>query len=85
MPLSELGIGYRDQIEFSEDLCSVFASLGNVTPGMVHKRAEIPEEFKELITAYPDIFQGFYYIKSETIREKAEYLEEFCEKFRIAV
>jgi anaerobic magnesium-protoporphyrin IX monomethyl ester cyclase len=85
MPLSRLGIEYRDQIEFSERLCSVFASLGNITPGMADKRAEIPEEFIRAIRDHPDIFEGFYHIKSDTLGEKASYLEKFCKKFGIAV
>jgi hypothetical protein len=85
MPLSRLGIEYRDRIAFADDLCSVFASLGNMTPGMTRRRAEIPDGFKDLIKRHPDVFQGFYYIESETIREKAEYLEGFCEKFSIRV
>jgi len=85
MPLSRLGIEYRDQIEFSEKLCSVFASLGNITPEMSGKRAGIPEEFQVIIRQHPDIFEGFYYIKSDSIEAKAKYLEKFCEKFGIAV
>jgi radical SAM superfamily enzyme YgiQ (UPF0313 family) len=85
MPLSRLGIEYRDQIEFSEKLCSVFASLGNSAPGMSGKRASIPEEFQAIIRQHPDIFEGFYYIKSDSIQEKARYLDKFCEKFGIAV
>jgi anaerobic magnesium-protoporphyrin IX monomethyl ester cyclase len=84
MPLSRLGIEYRDRIEFSDKLCSVFASLGNTTPGMVGKRADIPDDLKQAIKQYPDIFEGFYYIKSATIDEKARYLAKFCEKFGIA-
>ncbi len=83
MPMSPLGIEYRDQLEFSEDLCSVFASLGNVTPGKMSRRAEIPDEFKVFIKEYPDICAGFYYIKSNTIREKAEYLKRFSEKLGV--
>ena len=83
MPLSKLGIEYRDQIDFSEELCSVFASLGNVTPGMKRKRAELPDEFKTVIRNYPDIFEGFYYIKSDSILDKASYLEGFCRRFGI--
>lgn len=85
MPLSRLGIEYRDKIEFSDKLCSVFASLGNITPGMSGKRADVPEEFKGMIRQFPDVFEGFYYIKSDRIEEKARYLEKFCEKFGIAV
>jgi anaerobic magnesium-protoporphyrin IX monomethyl ester cyclase len=85
MPLSRLGIEYRDQIEFSEQLCSVFASLGNIAPGVSGKRAGIPEEFQAIIRQHPDIFEGFYYIKSDSIEAKAKYLEKFCEKFGIAV
>jgi anaerobic magnesium-protoporphyrin IX monomethyl ester cyclase len=84
MPLSRLGIEYRDRIEFSDALCSVFASLGNTTPGMVGKRADIPDDLKQVIRQHPDIFEGFYYIKSDTIGEKARYLARFCEKFGIA-
>ena len=85
MPLSRLGIEFRDRIEFSERLCSVFASLGNITPGMTGKRADIPEEFKEIIRRFPDVFEGFYFIRSDGLEEKARYLEKFCEKFKIAV
>jgi anaerobic magnesium-protoporphyrin IX monomethyl ester cyclase len=85
MPLSRLGIEYRDRIEFSERLCSVFASLGNITPGMAGKRADIPKEFTQVIREHPDIFEGFYHIKSDALEEKARYLERFCEKFGIAV
>jgi anaerobic magnesium-protoporphyrin IX monomethyl ester cyclase len=85
MPLSRLGIEYRDRIGFSEQLCSVFATLGNTAPGVTGKRAAIPAEFKVLIEQYPDIFEGFYYIKSDAIHEKARYLENFCEKFGIPV
>ena len=85
MPLSRLGIEFRDRIEFSEKLCSVFASLGNITPGMSGKRADIPREFKEIIGRYPDVFEGFYFIRSDGLEEKARYLEKFCEKFKIAV
>ena len=85
MPLSRLGIEYRDRLGFSDKLCSVFASLGNITPGMSRKRAELPAEFKSMIKTYPDIFEGFYYIRSDGIEEKAQYLEKFCDKFGIAV
>jgi hypothetical protein len=85
MPLSRLGIEYRDRIDFSEKLCSVFASLGNITPDMSGRRAGIPGEFQALIRQHPDIFEGFYYIKSGSIEEKARYLEKFCEKFKIAI
>lgn len=84
MPLSQLGIEYKDQLEFSEDLCSVFASLGNVIPGTMSRRAEIPDEFKDFIRMYPDIFAGFYYIKSGNIKEKSEYLRNFSEKLGIS-
>lgn len=80
MPLSQLGTEYRDQLEFSEDLCSVFASLGNMVPGRMTKRAELPEDFKEIIRTYPEVFMGFYYIKSDGIREKLQYLKKFSEK-----
>lgn len=83
MPLSPLGIEYKDQLEYSEELCSVFASLGNVVPGEMKRRAEIPEELKDLIKNYPDVFMGFYYIKHEGIFEKAEYLKKFTEKLGI--
>jgi radical SAM superfamily enzyme YgiQ (UPF0313 family) len=85
MPLSRLGIEYRDRIEFSDRLCSVFASLGNITPGMVGKRAELPEEFKQAIREHPDIFEGFYHISSDTLEEKAQYLEKFCAKLGLPV
>jgi radical SAM superfamily enzyme YgiQ (UPF0313 family) len=85
MPLSRLGIEYRDQIEFSEDLCSVFASLGNIAPGVAGRRAAVPPEFQAIIRQWPNIFGGFYHIKSDSIREKAEYLEKFCARFHIAV
>jgi len=85
MPLSRLGIEYRDRVEFSDNLCSVFASLGNITPRMTGKRADIPEDFKAMIRQYPDVFEGFYYIKSDNLAEKARYLGKFCEKFGIAV
>jgi len=38
-----------------------------------------------IIRQHPDIFEGFYYIKSDSIEAKAKYLEKFCEKFGIAV
>ncbi|HVP58735.1 MAG TPA: radical SAM protein [bacterium] len=85
MPLSRLGIEYRDQIEFSERLCSVFASLGNIAPGMSGKPGSIPQEFQTIIRQHPDIFEGFYYIKSDSLDEKAKYLEKFCAKFGIAI
>ncbi len=85
MPLSRLGVEYRDQIEFSEDLCSVFASLGNIAPGMAGRRAAIPPEFQAVIRQWPDVFAGFYHIKSDSIREKAAHLERFCARFHMAV
>jgi radical SAM superfamily enzyme YgiQ (UPF0313 family) len=83
MPLSKLGIEYRDRLEFSEDLCSVFASLGNVTPGKMSRRAEIPEDFKAFIREYPDICAGFYYIRSDNIWEKADYVRRFAKKLGV--
>jgi anaerobic magnesium-protoporphyrin IX monomethyl ester cyclase len=85
MPLSRLGMEYRESVAFSEKLCSVFASLGNITPDTVGRRAGIPKEFQDAIRQHPDIFEGFYYIKSDSIDGKARYLEKFCEKFGIAV
>lgn len=85
MPLSRLGIEYRDKLEFSEDLCSVFASLGNVAPGRISRIAEIPDEFKAFIKEHPDICAGFYYIKSDNIREKAEYVGRVSKKFGVSL
>jgi anaerobic magnesium-protoporphyrin IX monomethyl ester cyclase len=80
MPLSRLGIDYRDQLEFDEELCSVFASLGNIKSGEKLRRAQIPDELVALIREFPEIFAGFYYIKSDSIHEKAAYLRKFSEK-----
>jgi anaerobic magnesium-protoporphyrin IX monomethyl ester cyclase len=85
MPMSKLGIEYRDQLEFSEDLCSVFASLGNTAPGSISRRAEMPEEFKTFIKQYPDICAGFYYIKSDNIWEKADYVRKFSKKLGVSL
>lgn len=85
MPLSPLGIEYGDRIEFSEELCSVFASLGNVTTGKGAQRASLPNEFKEIIESHPDIFAGFYHIKTENLGEKAEYLKRFTKRMNITV
>lgn len=83
MPLSPLGIEYKDQLDYSKELCSVFASLGNVVPGEMKKRAEIPGELEDLIKNHPAVFMGFYYIKHDGIFEKAEYLKNFTEKLGI--
>jgi len=83
MPLSPLGMQYKDRLEFSEELCSVFASLGNVVPGERNRRAELPSELRALIIKHPDIFSGFYYINSGSIREKAAFLEKFSKKMGI--
>ncbi len=85
MPLSRLGIEYRDQLEFSEDLCSVFASLGNVAPGTSGRRAAFPPEFQDAIRRHPDVFGGFYHVRSDSIREKADVLAKFCARFHIPV
>jgi len=85
MPLSRLGAEYRDHLEFSEDLCSAFASLGNIAPWRPTYRPELPDEFKEVIRTYPEVFMGFCHIKSNTIREKLQYLNEFCEKRGILI
>ncbi len=85
MPLSPLGIQYRDRLEFSDDFCSVFASLGNVVPGEMSRRVELPDELKKLIRNHPDIFSGFYYIKSDSINEKAAFLEKFSRKMGIPI
>jgi anaerobic magnesium-protoporphyrin IX monomethyl ester cyclase len=85
MPLSPLGIQYRDRLEFSDDFCSVFASLGNVVPGEMSKRAGLPDELKKIIKNHPEIFSGFYYIKSDSIHEKAAFLEKFSKKMGIPV
>jgi anaerobic magnesium-protoporphyrin IX monomethyl ester cyclase len=83
MPLSKLGIEYRDRLEFSEDLCSVFASLGSVTPGEMSGTARIPDEIKTFITEHPDICAGFYHIKSEGLRERADYVARFSKKLGV--
>lgn len=83
MPMSPLGMEYRDSLEFSDDFCSVFASLGNVVPGETTKRASLPAELKDLIKSYPEIFSGFYYIKNDSIFEKAKFLEKFSRKMGI--
>ena len=80
MPLSQLGIRYRDRLAFSEDLCSVFASLGNMVPGETEKRAALPSAFKDCIREYPDIFSGFYYIECDGIEDKVEYLKRFSRR-----
>lgn len=85
MPLSPLGIEYRDHLEFSEELCSVFASLGNVTSTKSTHRASLPDEFREIIERHPDIFMGFYHIKTENLEEKAEYLRKFAKRMDIPV
>lgn len=85
MPLSKLGIEYGDQLEFSEDLCSVFASLGNVTPGRMSRMAEIPEEFQAFIKEHPDICAGFYHIESDNLHEKADYVRRFSKKLGVLV
>jgi hypothetical protein len=81
MPLSPLGIEYKDRLAFSEELCSVFASFGNVKSG----RIGIPEELVNLIVEYPEVFAGFYHIETEDISEKANYLERFSRKKGIAL
>ncbi len=83
MPLSPLGIEYKDQLGYCEELCSVFASLGNIVPGEMKRRAEIPEELGDLIKKHPVVFMGFYYIKHDGILEKAEYLKNFTKKLGI--
>ncbi len=83
MPLSELGIEYKDRLEFSESLCSVFASLGYGGGRTKGDGNSMPDNFKSMILAYPDIFQGLYHIKSETLSEKMRLLEQFCTKFGI--
>ena len=85
MPLSKLGIEYRDRLEFREDLCSVFAALGNRVPGIFTGRTGLPEEFKTIIKANPDVFAGFYYIVHDGLEEKARYLARFSENHKIYV
>lgn len=80
MPLSRLGVEYRDRLEFSEDLCSVFASLGNLTAGDTSRQAGLPEEFKAFIMEHPDICAGFYHIRSDNLREKADYVRKISRK-----
>lgn len=83
MPLSPIGIEFKAQLGYSDELCSVFASLGNVVPGEMRRRAEIPAELEDLILRYPEVFMGFYYIRHDGILEKARYLENFTEKLGI--
>ena len=85
MPLSRLGIECRDRLDFHEDLCSVFASLGNIAPSGSSRKTALPEEFKAIIKQHPDIFAGFHYIKHEGIEEKARYLARFNEKYKIEI
>ncbi|MFH1999752.1 MAG: radical SAM protein [Planctomycetota bacterium] len=76
MPLSSLGIEYKGRLAFSEELCSVFASFGNVKSG----RIGIPEELVKMIIEYPEVFAGFYHIETDGLSEKAEYLDAFSRK-----
>jgi len=85
MPLSRLGIECRDRLDFHEELCSVFATLGNVAPGASSRKTALPEEFRTMIRRYPDVFQGFYYITHESVWEKARYLARFSEKHKIVI
>ncbi len=85
MPMSPLGIEYREHLEFSDDFCSVFASLGNVATGEVGRRASLPEALKKLIRGHPEVFSGFYYIKNDSLYEKARFLEKFSKKMGIIV
>lgn len=83
MPLSQLGIEYRDRLVFSEEYCSVFASLGNVTPGGMSERVRIPGELTALIRAHPGIFAGFFHVESDDLKEKKAYLDRFARKMGI--
>ena len=85
MPLSPFGVEYSDRLRFDEDLCSVFASLGNEGPEKTALRAGIPEEFATIIRQFPDVFAGFYHIEHEGLREKASYLRKFSEKRGIRI
>jgi anaerobic magnesium-protoporphyrin IX monomethyl ester cyclase len=85
MPLSPLGGEYADRLRFDEDLCSVFASLGNVEDKNGARGGGIPEEFIAIIKEFPDIFAGFYHIQHEGLREKASYLKGFSEKRGIRI
>jgi radical SAM superfamily enzyme YgiQ (UPF0313 family) len=83
MPLSRLGVEYRDQLRFSDELCSVFAALGNRTREPSERRAAIPEELQAIILEHPDIFGGFYHIWCDSMAEKVEYLKRFSRKLGV--
>jgi anaerobic magnesium-protoporphyrin IX monomethyl ester cyclase len=80
MPLSRLGEEYRDRLQFSPELCSVFASFGNTTREPATTRAAVPEDLQAMIRRYPEVFAGFYHIPVHDLAEKIEYLQGFSKR-----
>ncbi len=85
MPLSPLGVEYADRLRFDERLCSAFASLGNLDAAGSPRGGRMPEEFKVIISQFPDIFAGFYHIEHDSLAEKAAYLRRFSERRGIKI
>ncbi|WP_456474597.1 B12-binding domain-containing radical SAM protein [Candidatus Pyrohabitans sp.] len=67
-PLSQLYRDYRDNLRFSEELCSELVWKGY--DNFINKK-----KISAMIRAYPEIFPDFYYIDSGNIHKKYQLLK----------